>query len=70
MAGHDPGFALRSGNDDHVNLFGHDEAVGGDELKVQIGHYSLLSIFASKARVAVSNLSRQPVLQKPTTLPR
>jgi len=36
---------------------------------MQIGHYSLPSIFASNAAVAASNLSRQPVLQKPTILP-
>jgi len=36
---------------------------------MQIGHYRLLSIAASNAFAAASNLSRQPVLQKPTTLP-
>jgi len=37
---------------------------------MQIGHYCLPSILASNALVAASNLSRQPVLQNPTTLPR
>jgi hypothetical protein len=36
---------------------------------MQVSHQSFASIALSKARVAASNLSRQPVLQKPTTLP-
>src|SRR6185436_12620108 len=69
MAGHDAGFALGPGNNDHVDVVGHHQAVGGDQLEMQIGHQSLPSSFASNTRVAASNLSRQPVLQKPTTLP-
>jgi len=37
---------------------------------MQVGHQWLLSIFASNAWIAASNLSRQPVLQKPTTFRR
>jgi hypothetical protein len=36
---------------------------------MQIGHQFLPSIAASNALAAFSNLSRQPVLQKPTTWP-
>src|SRR5207245_7000751 len=57
-------------HDDHVDMVRHHQPVRRDELEMQIGHQSLPSIFASKDRVAASNLSRQPVLQKPTTLPR
>src|SRR5436305_1178155 len=69
VAGHDARFALGAGDDDHVDVFGHDQPVRSDELEMQIGHYRVLSIFASNAWIAASNLSRQPVLQKPTTLP-
>src|SRR5438270_12607998 len=70
MPGHDAGLALGAWNDDHVDVVRHYEAIRRDEFEMQIGHYSLPSIFASKDRVAASNLLRQPVLQKPTTLPR
>src|SRR5262249_40044609 len=70
MAGHDAGLAFGARNHDHTNLVRHDQPVGSHKLEMQIGHYSLPSIFSSKARVAASNLSRHPVLQKPTTLPR
>src|SRR4051794_16440435 len=69
MTGHDAGIALAARDDDHVDVVGHDEPVGGDELEMQIGHYFLPSISLSNACVAASNLSRQPVSQKPTTLP-
>src|SRR5205807_999897 len=67
---HDAGMAVGARDDDHLDVVGHHQSVGRDELKMQIGHYSLLPIFASNARVAASDLSRHPVLQKPTTLPR
>src|SRR5579864_4391434 len=70
MVGHDAGFALGARDNDHVDLLGHHQPVGRNKLKVKVCHYCLLSIAWSKLRVAASNLSRQPVLQKPTTLPR
>ncbi len=41
MAGHDAGFALGAGDDDHVDVVGHHQPVGRDELEMQIGHYLL-----------------------------
>src|SRR2546430_812270 len=70
VAGDDAGFPVGAGDDDHVVVIGIYQPVGCDELEMQVGHYSLPSIAASNALVAASNLSRHPVLQKPTTLPR
>src|SRR3954471_2616939 len=69
VPGHDAGLALSAGDDDHVDIVGHHQPVRGHKLEMQIGHYSLLSILASKARVAALNLSRHPLLQKPMTSP-
>ena len=44
MAGHDPGFTLGAGDDDHVDVVGHHHPVGRDELEMQIGHQRLPSI--------------------------
>src|SRR6185312_13046189 len=71
VASHDAGLPLGAGDDDHVDVVRHHQPVRSDELEMQVGHYySLSSILASNVRAAASNLSRQPVLQKPTTLPR
>src|SRR6185312_13813838 len=70
MPGHDTGFTLGPGDHDHVDVARRDQPVRSNKLEMQIGHHPLPLIFASNARVAASNLSRQPVLQNPTTLPR
>src|SRR6478672_11954029 len=69
MARHDALFAFGTRNDDHVDVVGHYLAVRSHEFKMQVGHYCLPSIFASNVLAAASNLSRHPMLQKPTTLP-
>src|SRR6478672_356749 len=67
---HNARFTVGSRNDNHVDVVRRDQPVRSHKLKMQIGHYSLPSMRASNARVAASNLSRQPVLQKPTIFPR
>ena len=68
MAGHHAEIALAAGDDDHVDVLAADQFVGRDEFEAEIGHgQSFLSIAASNACAAASNLSRQPGLQKPTT---
>src|SRR3954451_18988406 len=44
VASHDPRFAFRAGDDDHVDVVGHDLPVRRDEFEMQIGHYFLPSI--------------------------
>src|SRR5258708_33496477 len=44
VADHDAGLTLGTWDVHHVDVVGHDQPVGRDELKMQAGHYCLLSI--------------------------